>query len=321
MNSPELTSPFEFTKPVVGKQFLNKRKELQMLSFKLSQRCLAFVMGYKDCGKTSFALKLIDLLKRKYEDRVLVYISLRGYKSDQEILSHYLRTLVHAFNVNLDIESMKSNLILDPIAVAEFTEELSKNNNRKVVIIIDDFNEVCRIVGLHIIKKLLGSLIQRQNRISICVFSKKTYEAVNLFHDYSSISNTSPTTFEFINSIGEHHWYRYISSIFRKNNQSIGMGEVKHMMSKMNNQPKFMQSLSHYIHLTGKSKITIEIIENVIDEVVELNSTLYRKVFSGLTKYQKRVVVGYATNKPVDVSSRHVLKTYKALKDLAIVLS
>lgn len=309
------TSPFEFQNPVSGRQFLNHKKYLKELCLDLSGSALAFVLGYRGSGITSLAFKLVDQLKRKYKDHVVIYVSLKGCKTEFDLLSKYIIPLINALDEKSILEDIeiKNDYLHDRQRLTELPERMAKRRKRKVVVIIDDFEVIIGMPNQNKVEELLSTAWQNQKWISTCVFMEQTFATDALIHEYGR-PFYDPEAIQKSTSIKLHEWYKYISAIFKRNNQSIGEKEIKYIVFRMNGIPKFIQSLSHYVYLNGKSKITIDDIDEALNVVVELDRPSYRTIFNKFTQFQKRVLISLVSEKPIVVPNRYVEKTKAALE-------
>jgi hypothetical protein len=307
------TSPFEFQKPVEGRQFLNHKKYLNQLCTSLGGPALAFVLGHRGSGITSLALKLVDQLKRKYKDRVIVYVSLKGCKTEFDLLSKYIIPLINVLDKKSNLKNIKDDYLRDKHGLAEIPERMAKRRKRKVVLVLDDFEVIIGMPNQNKVEELLSTVWHKQKWISTCVFMKQTFATEALLHEYGR-PFYDPRVIPKSTYIHLADWYKYISATFKKNNQSIGKKEIKYLVFKMNGIPKFIQSLSHYVYLTGKPKITIADIDDALNVVVELDRPSYKTIFNKFTRFQKRVLISLVRGKPIVVPNRYVEKTKAALE-------
>lgn len=315
----EGTSPFDFRKPAEGKQFLNCKEELERFSSELSGPGLLFIAGYEGTGKTSFALALAREIKRRYRNRIVVHVSLKGCTTEDELLTRYVAQVENALVPNIKIENPKGHLSkYNRIDLAELPEQLARAKEKRVVLILDDFDVITGMPDQYHIEGLLRSVWQNQKWVSMCVFMKRTSDMIALYGKVRRPFYLTGMSF-ILKGVQINDWYDYISLRFKKNSQHIGKEEVAYLVNKTKGVPKHVQKLAHYVFINGKPIITIEDIDAAFNNVVELDSTLYRKRFSKLTKFQKRVLIGCVKGKPLNIASRYIDKTYTAIEDLAII--
>ncbi len=317
MENIEGTSPFEFRKPVTGSQFINHNEALDEICSGLGGKKINFVWGYQGYGNTSLALKIVERMERKYKNRVVVYVSLKGCKTEFQLLRKYIIPVVRALDNESKFQFRRNEYLYDKRGIAELPEMTAQRMKKKVVLILDDFDV---IIGMHHqlqIEELLNSVWSNQRWISTCVVMNDTPETKALTRQQGRPFYIPE--FKEFEGIQLADWHKYISDAFKDNKQSIGKMEIKHLVSKMNGIPKYIQSLSHYVYLTGKSKITIADIDAALNVVVELDRPSYRTKLSQFTKFQKRVLMTVLKGESVDVPSRYAEKTIAALETVLTI--
>ncbi len=312
MENIESTSPFEFNKPVTGNQFLNHTEALEDIYSEVGVKTIYFVLGDQGCGNTSFAFKVVDQMKTKYPNRVVVYVSLKGCKTEFQLLHKYIIPVVKALDKKSNFRFGKKEYHYDKRRIAELPELTAQRMKKKVVLILDDFDVIIGMRDQLQIEELLSSVWSNQHSVSTCVVMNSTCETEALVREQSR-PFYMPIIKEF-EGIQLAEWYKYISDAFKDNKQSIGKKEIKHLIKKMNGIPKYIQSLSHYVYLTGKSKIRTDDINNVFNDVVELERPSYNTKFNQFTKLQKRVLITLINGGSIVVPGRYVKKTMTALK-------
>lgn len=317
MENIERTSPFEFRKPVTGKQFLNYKEYLKKMCSDLSGPALAFILGDKESGTSSFALELVNRLMIKYKDRNVIYVGLKDCKTEFDLLSKYIIPLINVLDKKSKLEDIEieEDYLRDKNRLTELPEGMAKRRKRKVVLVLDDFEVIIGMPNQHKIEELLNTVWLNQKWISTCVFMKHTIETEAMLQDYGR-PFYDPKKIPSIKGIQLADWYKLISETFKKNSQAIGKKEIKHLITKMNGVPKYIQSLSHYVYLTGKSKITTDDIDRAFNDVIELDRLSYRTKFNQFTKFQKRILMAVVNRSPIVVLRRYAEKTLHALKSV-----
>ncbi|HTJ51900.1 MAG TPA: ATP-binding protein [Cyclobacteriaceae bacterium] len=312
------SSPFIFNKPVKGKQFLNYKSELEEVYSKLQDPALVFVMGYSGMGKTSFVRELVSLINKRDKSRVVVFVSLKKCKSEFEVILKYVIAVANAFDHKIKLKTLNSKLLIHWMALVSFPDKLAEKKKKKVTLILDDFDVISGMPSQRTLEGILRFPWDDQEWISTCVCIKQTHDMINFygarkrpFYDTGTIIT--------LKGVQPGNFYGYILACFKNNNQSIRKDAIMYLMSKMNGIPKYIQNLAHHIYLTAVAEITIDVIDSVIEDIVRSYSPSYRKKFNTLTILQKRVLAGYANDKPVDVASRYLLKTYTAVESIVTI--
>ena len=225
------TSPFEFKKPVTGRQYRNRKAELQEIMTKLKSPALVFVCGYKGFGKTSFALKLSKEINDKSRKWSVAYVSVRGDKTELDMFVEYGPTIngkVYGFDnkiVNakpLEIESCIKNI----------HATLRLDGKEKALLILDDLGVVSSTAFERQAEELFQVLWKNKKWLSICVFLRNPSALLSLFFD--SLQTHRPKLFQlglisFLNELTVNHWYNYFSSRFKKNKQFIDKDAINYI--------------------------------------------------------------------------------------------
>ncbi|MCH7826726.1 MAG: ATP-binding protein [Bacteroidetes bacterium] len=205
------TNPFAFGKVVKGKQFFNRRKEIDEISTEIINHQNIILYAPRRYGKTSLVLKTFDELKKKHKNFVGLYIDFYNINSVEKFINvmsnqyaeHSKLTLEKLLltlrnfltgitpGITLDKDgNPKIELSILPNKRVQAFEDVMKlpkklsEENKTVAVFFDEFQEVINLNGFDFQKKL-RTLIQHHDKVSYVFCGSKHH----LFQDIFNNSN------------------------------------------------------------------------------------------------------------------------------------
>ncbi len=317
------TSPFEFKKPVTGRQYLNRKVELQEIMTKLKGPALVFTGDYKGFGKTSFALKLSKEMIARNSKYSIAYVNMRGDVLEMEMFDKYGST-INGKDYGFDKKIANRKPLEIESCVKEIHARIKRDGKEKALLILDDLGIISSSTISRQAEELFKVLWENKKWLSICVFLGSPTAEIRIF--FERLQTHRPKLFDlglisFLDDLNVRHWYDYFYPRFKKNKQLIDKLAISYMMTKMNNVPRGMQHLAHHLYAWSKPKITKRIIDIAIQAVVDLNRPSYETKFSKLNKLEQAVLLKYAGGKPVKIPVHCAGRTWDKLEGIITVWS
>jgi uncharacterized protein len=328
---PTNENPFLFGKPVQGEHFCNRRDELRRLLALFRSRNSGWLYSPRRYGKTSliheaFALAegesyrtaLVDLMVLQAgDDPASVFLA--GYgrllsamtgsmERALKVVAGLARSFVPAVTVDAEGRPVLSvapasarGASPDLAEVLDLPEQLAERRGERVVVALDEFQEVARIQGLEV---RLRTIMQRHRNVSYLMAGSRSSLLRTMF--------TSPERpfFQFgehipIQRIEDVELVRYVRGRFASSGVPIRDDLVEEIVRAAESHPHFAQyfaSVAWNLRTSGRAEDG-EFMEALEEEVVSALDTGFRMFFDGLAAAQVRVLVDVARHGGEEVLS------------------
>lgn len=227
-----------------------------------------------------FTREVIKATSTKWEDWV---------RDTKNFLSHLVPTIHVGVNPNLDFtvkyEQEKVREFADE--VLNLPERIAKEKGIRMVICLDEFQNLTNLVEYEPLEKKMRAIWQRQKLVSYCLFGSKRHMLEAIFN------NPSKPFYRFgdlmlLPKIKEEAWVKFIQSSFRKTGKQITK-EVATMIPRlMKNHSWYVQQLSHYVWNQCRPGGTVDkqLIQNALTELIFANQPLYQREIEGMSTTQ-----------------------------------
>lgn len=313
---PEVT-PFIFSRPVRGIDFLNYTSEIDWITKQLNNgENLIILFGGDGFGRTSLAMALEEQLRMKLEDTVTAYVSFREARSEWDILRRYVEAMFRVLGIpdyrwgNTD-ETNYGNQIPD---VFDKPRAAAKALGKSLIAIVDDFDAIHKLPHPGTIEAKFRAAWQRvspdERNISAIVLNNINNDTLNINRKfmYKGLRR-------FLKKIEPELWVDYLQQRFQLANKSIQKDVVYYLIEKMNHIPKKIQFVSHNLALAKNLTITRQLVDKIIEKLITEKYWMYELQLGQLTELQQRVLFSYAEKTELDIPPQHLAKTISRMDE------
>jgi hypothetical protein len=243
-------NPFNFGRPVKGKNFYNRKEEIEMAIGFLKSLQSFSIVGERKIGKTSFLLHIF--LKETLEEYGIIpeqYVIIHmNIASLHELTKQLLiKTIVEKMAEETQIE-MRSRNILDDIDVFDrfkaYVEKLA-SNNRYLIIAFDEFEVITPILDDHF-SHWLRYIFQRSNIAAITASHKTVQELKESGGSVSPLFNIFGNLF--LGLFRREETENMIKEMFKRGKMRIQEREVCSLADLSGGNPYLIQLLGFYYY-------------------------------------------------------------------------
>lgn len=319
-----MANPFVFGRPVVGKDFLNRKGELTRILDILASKNNLILTARRQVGKTSLLLKVKDTLHA--QGAAVVYLDLFLVKGMDEFLNYLLREFARAargpaskiagwlgnalrsvrpvitlderglINASVGMNSLAADphqVLGDVVGLSEQLAALNKGR-KKTVVILDEFQRIAEIGGVTLEKKL-RAIMQRQRHVNY-VFSGSNQALLE-----EAFQKDGRPFFEWgvrltLGPIPPREFYQHIKRAFARRKIAIPEEMMRRIFEICDHTPNHVQMFFfHLWNLTGDGTIVgPSLVDSVEEEILVDNNQSYQFIIGNLSEMQVRFLKGLA---------------------------
>jgi AAA+ ATPase superfamily predicted ATPase len=334
----EQASPFDFGQVVSKDNFVNRKAQLERFKQEVSSGIHQILISPRRIGKSSFVKQA---MMESLADKSIVYcfLDMFSIRSEQEFFENLSRKVMQATHTKSEeilnslrqfLSGLKPRLELspDPLQkynigfeweslakhadeVLNFPEKLAVQKNIRLVICLDEFQNISEFTESLSFQKLLRSQWQHHKHVTYCLYGSKRSMMSEMFEKQKMPFYRFGTTF-YLDKISEKEFEAYIHRRFEFTGKSIEAEVASKIVNTMESHPYYVQQMAHLVWMETHKKATMQEFEKAMEMLFTFNTILYQRIFEDLSIQQinlLRALVMGGTH--LKLTSKKVINDYK----------
>ncbi|HBB67011.1 MAG: hypothetical protein A2X28_09045 [Elusimicrobia bacterium GWA2_56_46] len=318
-------NPFRFGAIVEGEHFTNRRQEIKELVSDIESGQNVVLISQRRYGKSSMvnkALAGMDIKSIRLDLEIIsdeidlanAYVKKALALSPFEKLKTYLKSLKIQPAMEYNPATGEMNVSFSPTAAdkssviaesLELPEVIAKKQNRRIVVVFDEFQEIRRI-SPNLEKKMRGVFQAHQNVSYIFIGSQESMirdifqEKKNPFYKFGRQ--------KVLGGIPEKEMEDFVLKRFASAGINA-VGIVKDILAFTGCHPYYTQQLCHELYITHeKGLFRRELIKEAIGNIVIQHNADYKRWWNGLDNTERKIVIGLAAGGSAVTSQQFIQK-------------
>ena len=298
-----METPFIFGKIATEKNFTDREKETADLVQNFTSLINTIIISPRRWGKSSLVNKAAKLAMAQESNLRICHIDLFNVRNEEHFYSLLAQKVIAATSTKW--EEVKHN----PDEVLDLAEKIAKKKGLKIVICVDEFQNITEFSDPDYFQKKLRSHWQLHQNVAYCLYGSKRHMMMEVFTD-SSKPFYKFGNLMFLNKIETPYLVEFFKSRFADTGKSID-NEASHLIAKLvDNHPYYAQQLAQLSWLRTKNVCTVDIVYEAHTALVEQLSLLFVTITETLTtqqlNYLKALIAGEKA-----ISSTAVMHRYQ----------
>jgi hypothetical protein len=328
-------NPFYFGRMVAGSAFTNREKEVQRLVSNFRNGINTILLSPRRWGKSSLVKKAGDLIKST--DIRIVYIDVFSLRSEQDFYMAYTKAVLaatsshweerlkslkefirqitpkikigidpeHEFSISFDWDELRQH----PNEILDLSEKIAKAKGFRIVVCIDEFQNIATFNDSLAFQKLLRSVWQKHESSCYCLYGSKFHMMMELFERQSMPFYRFGDLIH-LGKISEKDWQFFIRERFENTGKSIDDGFISHIIRDTDRNSFYAQQLSHLIWGKTNNAVNDVIYSEALDDMITQNAILYQRDTENMPATQLNFLKTVALGIRKKHTATEILKTY-----------
>ena len=318
--------------------FIGREQETKRLLDNFRGGINVILMSPRRLGKTSLVKHVCNKLDE--EDIITVYLDIFGCKSEYDFYNKLAAEVLKqtASKHELWLEEAKEfiyrltpKISFSPEPNADFAislgitpkthtpeevlgmaEKIAIKKGKRIVICIDEFQQIGEMANSKQIQARLRTVWQHQKQVSYCLFGSKHHlmSAIFLhrsmpFYQFGDIIS--------LDKIATADWLEYIVSHFADGKRTISRALAEDICKFTENYSAYVQQLS-WLVFTQKEEgetVTEEDVKQAMNDLLATNEILFMQMIEPLSEYQLNFLRAIASGVTKDFGLSEVREEYK----------
>lgn len=313
MKMRENEQSFVFGVSVSDYNFIGRKEEIRRLKMNFEEGINTILISPRRWGKTSLVRKVCDVVDRKKV--IPVFVDIFKCKTEYEFYNALAeavlkqtasKTELWMDNARDFIARLSPKVSFSPEPNSEFAlslgispkthapeeilslaEEIAQKKQKRIVVCIDEFQQIGEMADSVSIQKRLRSVWQHQRLTSYCLFGSKKHIMMNVFQK-RNMPLYQFGDFKFLDKIPTETWVEYIVQHFKDRQRTISAEQAAKICQLVDNYSSYVQQLSWLVFslIDEGQVVTDEHLKQGVKDLLNSQEQLFMQQIEPLTAYQ-----------------------------------
>lgn len=332
----ENEAPFVFGVRVEGNTFTDRKEETNRLKMNFLYGVNTILISPRRMGKTSLVEKVCSLVES--DTLKIAKIDAFGCRSENDFINAFATAVVRATSskweewmenaktflsrfipkisigqdpltdFSIALEYNRANTVTEDIL--QLPETIAKQKGIKIVICIDEFQQIADFPDSITFQKKLRSVWQLQSNVSYCLYGSKKHMMEKMFQSQSHPFYRFGDLF-YLDKISETDWVEYICDRFRVTGKEISRELASEICTVTDRYSSYVQQLAWLVWLRTDKHATKEDVEFGIDRMLDACEPLFIQQTESLSAYQMNFLRVLANGVHTGFTRSEILDTYQ----------
>lgn len=313
MKAIEREQSFVFGVSVSDYNFIGRKTEIRQLKMNFEEGINTILISPRRWGKTSLVKKVCEEVDR--EKVIPIYVDIFKCKTEYEFYNALAEAVLKQTaskaelwmdNARDFIARLSPKISFSPEPTSEFAlslgitpkthapeevldlaENIARKKQKRIVICIDEFQQIGEMADTVSIQKRLRSVWQHQRLTSYCLFGSKKHTMMNVFQK-RNMPLYQFGDFKFLEKIPTETWVEYIVQHFKDRQRTISPELAIEICKVVDNYSSYVQQLSWLIFslIDEGQVVTEEHLRQGVKDLLNSQEQLFMQQIEPLTAYQ-----------------------------------
>lgn len=332
-----MKSPFQYGTLVDKENFVNRVEERKQLKELLGSGINVMLISPRRWGKSSLVKVAMDELVKENKDIRVCYIDAFSIKTEAEFyqtfakeviatsastlekrledIKHFLKGISPSITLKSDsTDSMSFDLKFDLadrdiMEVLELPEKIAVAKGLRIVVCIDEFQQLAQLSGYKDMEGKMRSVWQKQHSVSYCFYGSKRHMMMDIFNNSSNPFYRFGQVL-FLQKIKKEEWIPFIVNSFRKTGKSISEEQADKLCEIVKCHSWYLQQLCYFVWSGTSDTVTDDTIEVRTQQLIDTNMPMFMNDTENLTSAQTNMLRAVADGE-YRFNSQPVVRKYE----------
>lgn len=332
-----METPFIFGKIASADYFTNRTEETNHLAGNFNSLINTVIISPRRWGKSSLVQKAAEIVNPKKPNIKFCFIDMFNVRTEEHFYQLLSREILKAtasksdeiielsrsflsqviprlsfspspdneFSISMDWEEVKKH----PDEILDLPEKIALKKNIKIMICIDEFQNIAGFDEPLVFQKKLRSHWQKHQNTGYCLYGSKRHMLLDVFNSPGMpFYNFGDVIY--LEKIAEKHWIPFILERFTGTGKTIKEEVAQLICFLAENHSFYVQQLAHLCWLRTKTACTNQQVSEAYESLLLQLSFLYQTNTDGLSNPQVNFLEAVLKGE-VKFSSKETIMNYK----------
>jgi len=331
-----MENPFYFGRMVTGSAFTDREHETQRLATNFKNGINTVLISPRRWGKSSLVKKTGESVQGK-KIRI-VYLDAFSLRSEPDFYTAYTKAVLmatssyweerlkslkdflkqitpkismgvdpeHEFSIRFDWSELQQHAA----EILDLPEKIAKAKGVRVVVCIDEFQNIAAFSNSLAFQKLLRSVWQKHETACYCLYGSKFHMMQELFERQSMPFYRFGDMIH-LGKIIEPNWRPFIKKQFECSGKRIDDPFISQIILDTDRHSYYIQQLSHLIWGKTSDAVNESIYAHALDDMISQNAILYQRDTENMSATQLHFLKAIASGDQTNLTSVEMLQKYR----------
>lgn len=342
-----METPFVFGKIATDKNFTDREQETAILVEHFKSLINTIIISPRRWGKSSLVNKASKLAMEQDNKLIICHIDLFNVRDEEHFYSLLAQKVISATSSKWDetvdlirrffsrlspkitigtdpmnevsVNFEMKDVVKNPDEVLDLAEKIAKMKGLKIVVCIDEFQNISEFSDPDYFQKKLRSHWQQHQNVSYCLYGSKRHMMLEVFTD-SSKPFYKFGNLMFLNKIETPYLVSFFKERFADTKKKITEEACNLIVEFTDNHPYYAQQLAQLSWLRTKDICTEDIVREAHTSLVEQLSLLFATITENLTTQQLHYLKALLAGEK-SISSTETMHRYKISSPTSVARS
>ena len=322
-----MNTPFMYGTAADAQHFTDREAERKRLQLNFENGINTIIISPRRWGKTSLVYRVVEQMAdvpririvhmdafsvrtpedfyRMFATEIIKQTSSR-VEEWLEYTKRFLGSLVPVVTSSADPMnpvslSLRSTGVHYEEDVLHLPQRIAESKGIRLVICIDEFQQIGEMSDTLTFQKKLRSVWQHQHAVSYCLYGSKRHMLMNMF------GKRSAPFYKFgdmllLERIPIAYWLEYITPRFEQADKHIDSHYIEDIYAYVDGNSSYMQQLCWLLWARANQEVTDEIITEAKEDLLRQNHALFMEQINALLAYQIRFIRALMAGKAQEIS-------------------
>lgn len=330
-------SSFVFGVSVADYNYIPRVEETRLLKMNFEEGINTILISPRRWGKTSLVQHVCKVLDK--ENTIPVYVDIFGCKNEYDFYNTLVEAILKqtANKTQLWMENAKEFLARltpqisispepmsdikislgitpkthSPEEILQLAENIAIKKDKRLVICIDEFQQIGEMPDSLAIQKKLRSVWQHQKCVSYCLFGSKKHMMSEIFQN-KKMPLYQFGDMHFLEKIPTEEWKKYIVGHFNDRKRVISDEFAQQIVAEVNGYSSYVQQLAWHVFslLDEGETVTKDHINNAMRNLLNSCELLFMQQTESLTEYQMNFLRAIASGVHANFGEQKIREKY-----------
>lgn len=330
-----MSKPFIFGVATAGDNFTDREQETKRLLANFKHGVNVILISPRRWGKTSLVKKVC---KTTASDQLkIVFLDIFSCRNESEFYEAYATAVLKQTSTKLDEWIEHTKLFLsritpkisigtDPVNdfsitfdtkpqsesvddILQLPEKIAKAKGIRIVICIDEFQQISEFKDSKTFQKKLRTIWQLQENVSYCLFGSKKHLMNELF-EKKSYPFYKFGDVMYLPKIESHYWESYICERFEATGKQISAEMAGKICRMVDNHSSYVQQFAWLVWVQTDKIASEENFTTALQDLLDQNSVLFQRETQNLSAYQMNFLRAVVLGVHSEFNSQEILAKY-----------
>lgn len=313
-----MDSPFQFGTLATDKNFIDRVEDRKQLKQMLSSKINVALISPRRWGKSSLVKMAMDELVHERKEFRVCYIDAFSINSEEEFYSVFASSVLSCASGKIEkaVQDAKKYLgglfagitvsdglsdflsvnlgyrpkEMDKMEILNLPEKLSQDKGIRIIVCIDEFQQLARIPGYSDMEGKMRTVWQKQKLVSYCFYGSKKHMMMEIFAD-SQKPFYRFANIIFMPKIAKEEWMPFICEGFRSTGKQISEKYAEMICDTVECHSWYLQQFAFFVWSATETVVDDAIMDKSLRRLIDTNSPMFISDTEKLTPSQRSMLM------------------------------